>query len=63
MNGVTTVVNVYLTPGGAKPAGQAEIIEVLKYLGDGWYRIKCVMCDDSYQTTVTRYYNTGGVKP
>jgi hypothetical protein len=41
------VVTIYSGPSGARrPEGRAEIKEVVKYLGGGRYRVKCVFVGD-----------------
>ena len=63
MNTHATIVRAYATCANGEPQGQARIVEVMKYLGNGWYRVKCVMLDDLTETIVTRYCNINEMKP
>ncbi len=57
MKNVVSVVNVYSGGPHGKPEGQARIVEVRKYISNGWYRIKGVLLSDPYAQVRTLYFN------
>jgi len=36
---------------------KAELVEVLKYIGKGWYRVKCIFLDDPNKQVHVRRVN------
>ncbi len=51
---------IVMVHSGGSETKKAEIIEVLKYLGQGWYRIKCVFLDDPHRNVHVRKINIDG---
>jgi hypothetical protein len=49
------IFNLYPAPRAPKPNGKGEVKEVMRYLGNGWYRVRCVYLDDPRQRECVRW--------
>jgi len=47
LNPHASIVDAYSgSPRMPKLEGKAQIVETQKYIGKGWYRVKCILLDD-----------------